>query len=80
MRSYNRHLIIVLASLWLGSACTEEQPVRSVNQFLEDPIMLEAAMVRCSEDRQQTRYDAECVNARAGGQSDRGQGRISAPG
>ncbi len=26
--------------------------------------MLEAAMVRCAEDRQQTRYDAECMNAR----------------
>ena len=26
--------------------------------------MLEAAMVRCSQDRAATRYDAECVNAR----------------
>ena len=26
--------------------------------------MLEAAMVRCSQDRSATRYDAECVNAR----------------
>jgi len=26
--------------------------------------MLEAAMVRCSQDRKASRYDAECVNAR----------------
>lgn len=26
--------------------------------------MLEAAMVRCAEDRSKTRYDVECVNAR----------------
>lgn len=64
MQSDYRQIIIVLCSLGLASACSEEQPVRSVNQFLEDPIMLEAAMVRCAQDRQQTRYDAECVNAR----------------
>lgn len=64
MRSYNRQLIMVLGALGLACACTEEQPARTVNQFLEDPIMLEAAMVRCAENRQQTRYDAECINAR----------------
>lgn len=64
MRSYNRQLIMVLGALGLASACTEEQPARTVTQFLDDPIMLEAAMVRCAEDRQQTRYDAECINAR----------------
>jgi hypothetical protein len=33
-------------------------------EFVENPIMLEAAMVRCSQDRTATRYDAECINAR----------------
>ena len=64
MRSYNRQLMTLVGGLVLACACTEEQPVRSVNQFVEDPIMLEAAMVRCAADRQLTRYDAECVNAR----------------
>jgi hypothetical protein len=35
-----------------------------VDEFLENPIVLEAAVVRCAENRNQTRYDAECVNAR----------------
>jgi len=33
-------------------------------EFLDEPIMLEAAMVRCLQDRTATRYDAECINAR----------------
>lgn len=39
-------------------------PARTVNEFVENPILLEAAMVRCSRDRRENRYDAECVNAR----------------
>ncbi len=64
MQSYRRQLILLLGCAGLVGACAEEQPPRTVNQFLEDPIMLEAAMVRCAQDRQQTRYDAECMNAR----------------
>lgn len=44
--------------------CTEEPPPRSVNEFVDNPVLLEAAMVRCSQDRRATRYDAECINAR----------------
>jgi len=46
------------------AACSEEIPPRSTAEFVENPIMLEAALVRCSQDRSATRYDAECVNAR----------------
>lgn len=46
------------------AACTKEPPPRSVSEFVENPIWLEAAMVRCAQDRSQSRYDAECVNAR----------------
>ena len=35
-----------------------------MQEFLDDPILLEAAVVRCAESRAETRYDAECVNAR----------------
>ncbi|MBT8088444.1 MAG: hypothetical protein KJO46_10425 [Gammaproteobacteria bacterium] len=44
--------------------CTKDAPPRSVNEFVENPILLEAAMVRCAEDRAKSRYEAECVNAR----------------
>jgi len=46
------------------AGCAEEPLPRSVSEFLDNPILLEAAMLRCSEDRAKTRYDAECVNAR----------------
>jgi len=46
------------------AGCEKEPPARTVTEFVENPILLEAAMVRCSQDRAKTRYDAECVNAR----------------
>lgn len=45
-------------------ACSEELPPRSVQYFLDDPIQLEAAVVRCAQSRSENRYEAECVNAR----------------
>lgn len=46
------------------AGCAEEPPPRSVSEFVENPILLEAAMVRCAQDRSKTRYEPECVNAR----------------
>ena len=56
-------------TFWVGtalfvSACSEPPPPRSVQEFLDNPIVLEAALVRCGQNRVETRYDAECVNAR----------------
>ena len=48
----------------LLAACSEPPPPRSVDEFLRNPIMLEAALVRCAQNRSATRYEAECVNAR----------------
>jgi hypothetical protein len=48
----------------LLTACDGERQPRSTTEFVENPIMLEAAMVRCAQDRSATKYDAECVNAR----------------
>jgi hypothetical protein len=45
-------------------ACTKEVPPRSVAEFVDNPILLEATMVRCAQNRAETKYDAECVNAR----------------
>ncbi len=58
--------VAILVSM-IGSltACENEAPpARSVDEFLDDPIVLEATMVRCAQDRSKTKYDAECVNAR----------------
>jgi hypothetical protein len=46
------------------AACSEEPPPRTVTEFLDNPMILEAAVVRCAVNREETRYDAECVNAR----------------
>lgn len=58
-----------LTTVLLGTAllvgCSEkEPPARTVTEFVENPILLEAAMVRCSRDRRESRYDQECINAR----------------
>ena len=61
-----RHLTLLLCGISLLAACgKEEPPPRSVTEFVENPILLEAAMVRCAQDRAKYRYDGECVNARA---------------
>jgi hypothetical protein len=55
---------ILLCGFALLTGCAEEQKPRSVNEFIENPIILEAAVVRCAQNRTESRYDAECVNAR----------------
>jgi len=50
--------------LFLLAACAEEQPPVSAAQFMENSRLLEATMVRCARNRSETKYDAECVNAR----------------
>ena len=60
-----RRLTLLICGIGLLAGCTKEQPPRTVTDFLESPILLEAAMVRCSKNRSGTRYEAECVNARA---------------
>jgi hypothetical protein len=64
MRKFCTHLTLIASGLGLLAACSEERRPRSTTEFLENPIMLEAAIVRCSQDRSASRYDAECVNAR----------------
>lgn len=54
-------LVVMLVVL---AACGEEPPPTSVTQFVEDPILLEATMVRCVDNRAEARYDPECLNAR----------------
>lgn len=55
---------MLLCGLAVAVGCAEEPQPRSVTEFIENPIMLEAAVVRCAQNRAESRYDAECVNAR----------------
>jgi hypothetical protein len=58
-------MTLLLLGIGLLAGCgTEEPPPRTVTEFLDNPILLEAAMVRCSRDRRESRYEPECVNAR----------------
>jgi len=56
--------ILLLCGIALVAGCAEEPKPRSVFDFLDDPILLEAAVVRCAQNRSENRYKAECVNAR----------------
>jgi membrane-bound lytic murein transglycosylase len=60
-----RRLTTCFIFLAVVAGCSKEPPPRSMTEFLDNPMLLEAAIVRCSKDRAQSRYDAECVNARA---------------
>jgi hypothetical protein len=61
----HRQLTILLFGAAILAGCAkQEPPVRSVTEFVENPILLEAAMVRCSRDRAASRYDPECMNVR----------------
>lgn len=58
------HLTFFAVCLVLLGACAKEPPARTVAELMEDPLLLEAALVRCTQNRAETRYAAECVNAR----------------
>ena len=57
-------LVIMCGITSLLAGCAEEPPPRSVDNFLENRILLDATMVRCGENRNQNKYEVECVNAR----------------
>lgn len=59
-----KRVSLLLCGLAFAVGCTEEPKPRTVNEFIDNPMMLEAAVVRCAQNRAQSRYDAECVNAR----------------
>jgi membrane-bound lytic murein transglycosylase len=59
-----KHLTLLLCGFSMLAGCVKEPPPRTVTEFIDNPILLEAAMVRCGQDRANTRYDAECINAR----------------
>ena len=63
----DRSTILTVASAFLCAclvACNSEPPPRSVTELMENPILLEAAVVRCAQNRAKSRSDVECMNAR----------------
>lgn len=59
----NRIFVIAISGLGLLAGCEEPRPT-PVTQFMEDPIAMEATIIRCNADRAIRRHDPECVNAR----------------
>lgn len=60
----NSCVTIPSLAVCLLAACAEEPLPVSVNEFVENPRLLEATMVRCGQNRTEMKYEAECVNAR----------------
>ena len=58
------HKTSCLCVLLLLGACAEEPPPISAAEFIDNPRLLEATMVRCAQNRAESKYVAECVNAR----------------
>ena len=60
----NIRSILLISCLCVLAACIKEPPPRTVSEFMEDPILLEATMVRCQQNRSEKKYEAECVSAK----------------
>jgi hypothetical protein len=60
----NVRVTICLLASGLVAACSEPPPPVSVTEFMENPRLLEATMVRCGQNRSEMKYEADCVNAR----------------
>lgn len=60
-----RQLTLLILGIGMLAGCEQEAPpARSVIEFVDNPMLLEAAMVRCARDRSTTKYEQECINAR----------------
>ncbi len=53
-----------LCGLVFLAACAKEPPPVSVAEFMENPRLLEATMIRCGQNRAELKYEPECIHAR----------------
>ena len=62
-----RHKTALIIGIGIGLLAGCEPgtpPARTVTEFLDNPLLLEAAMVRCAKDRSASKYEQDCINAR----------------
>jgi len=64
-----RHKTALIIGIGVGigllAGCEPEAPpARTVTEFLDNPLLLEAAVVRCAKDRSASKYNQDCINAR----------------
>ena len=57
-------LRLLVAATCIAAGCTPEPPPRTVGEFIDNPRLLEATMIRCAENRAELKYTPECLNAR----------------
>ena len=43
--------IVLIAAMTIFAGCAEEAPPRSVTEFMDNPNLLEAVLVRCRQNR-----------------------------
>lgn len=55
---------IPFVCLAILGGCAEEIVPVSVTEFMNNPRLLEATMIRCGQNRSELKYSADCVNAR----------------
>jgi hypothetical protein len=55
---------LIIGTGLLAGCAPEAPPARTVTEFVENPILLEAAVVRCAQDRSSSKYEQGCINAR----------------
>jgi len=59
-----RLIAIFLVAVLAAAGCAKEAPPTSVDEFVQDRVMLDATLARCDLERSDTFDDRNCVNAR----------------
>jgi hypothetical protein len=59
-----RWIVGVLAAVAVAGCDSPEPRARTVNDFADDPAMLQGAIARCDADKRAAAKDVECTNAR----------------
>jgi len=55
---------MLLCGFTLLAGCAEERRAHTVTEYLDDPNLLESAVISCGRNRSESRFEKECVNAR----------------
>ena len=61
---FHIYLGICIAAIVSFTGCSKEPRPPSVNEFMQNELLLQSTLVRCTENRSEMRYEPECVNVR----------------